>query len=156
MYLSEQCCDVKQMFLSSKYFRSKQNEKLQWTWIRLNICQKAKTLCYFSSIYSPLLISLGICNYFIDSLPSNTIILSQNWKEISFNLFLHFLVPDSGILKLAVRLKKKDQDNHFFLYFRGAVSRGTSPLDSPNSMLYEPDHLIKNIQNLTIRTKTKI
>ena len=92
---------------------------------------KAKTLCYCSSIYSPLRISLGICNYFIDSLPSNIMILSQNWKEISFNLFLYFLVPDSGFLKLAVRLKKKGSGQPFFLIFSRGCFSGDKPPRQP-------------------------
>ena len=93
---------------------------------------KAKTVCYCSSIYSPLFISLGICNYFIDSLPSNIMILSQNWKEISFNLFLYFLVPDSGILKLAVRLKKKRISTTIFsCIFEALFLGGQAPSTAP-------------------------
>ena len=72
-----------------------------------------------------------------------------------FQFFFQILVPDSGILKLAFRLLKKDQKNNFFWYFRGAVSRGTSPLDSPNSVLYEPDHLDKKLSKLFYSNKNK-
>ena len=55
--------------------------------------------------------------------------------------------------------KKKIRTTVFFWYFRGAVSRGTSPLDSPNSALCQPDHLDKSLlfgqKNFSIRTKTK-
>ena len=39
--------------------------------------------------------------------------------------------------------KKKVRTTVFFWYFRGAGSRGTSPLDSPNSAMCQPDHLDK-------------
>ena len=51
--------------------------------------------------------------------------------------------------------KKNIRTTIFFWFFRGAVSRGTSPLDSPNSVLCEPDNLNEKIQNFAIRTKTK-
>ena len=40
----------------------------------------------------------------------------------------------------------------FFWYFRGAVSRGTSPLDSPNSALCQPAHLDKKPSIWTKKT----
>ena len=100
------------------------------------------------------LVNIGSVITFIDSLLSNILILSKNGNK-SLSFFFQILVPDSGILTIAVRLRKKDQHKHFFWYFRGAVSRGTSPLDSPNSVLYEPDHLDKKLSKLFFSNKIK-
>ena len=51
--------------------------------------------------------------------------------------------------------KKKIRTTIFFWYFRGAVSRGTSPLDSPISVLCESDQLNKKHSKFCYSNKNK-
>ena len=51
--------------------------------------------------------------------------------------------------------KKNIRSTIFFWFFRGAVSRGTSPLDSPNSVLCEPDPLNKKHSKFCYSNKSK-
>ena len=81
------------------------------------------------------------------------------YQKMETNLFEFLSLFSSSwfwyFKKLAVRLRKKYQNNHFFWFFRGAVSRGTSPLDSPNSVLCEPDSLNEKHSKFCYSNKNK-
>ena len=94
---------------------------------------KAKPSCYWLNVV--LYQSQGRCNAQIGSLVfrRTSVIFKEN--EICLNFFLYALVLDYVVLKLAVPAKNKGLKQHlYFWYSRGAVSRGTSPLDSPLSV----------------------
>ena len=78
-------------------------------------------------------------------------------ETILFQLISQILVPDSGILKIAVRLrKKKDQHNHFFSdILEGLFLGGQAPSTAPILCCMNLTIWTKSIQNFSIRTKTK-
>ena len=101
------------------------------------------------------LVNIGSVITFIDSFLSNILILSQNGNK---SLSIFFSNSSSWFWDFKTSLpaaKKRIRKTILSDIFRGAVSRGTSPLDSPNSVLYEPDHLDKKLSKLFYSNKNK-